>query len=163
MDEPSDGPRTASLIVTAGPAILGPENLREAIGAGASAVRISASKYPPGEIAQIADAVVAAARALDREVDLLLDLPGSKIRFTNDAGFALAGAEQVRVWYQPVPTRRESPVPEIGISGADLGAVIEPGDILIAGDGDDALRVESVADDHCVAHPLTSGIYVIAS
>jgi len=157
MGAPTEGPRTASLIVTAGPSILSPDNVRRAIGAGASAVRISASKFPPDLMAQMADAVVAAAKELGRPVDLLLDLPGSKSRFTNDDGFALAGAERVRVWYQSVPARRDSAVPEIGISGTDLGAVIEPGDVLIAGDGEDALQVESVADDHCVAHPLTSG------
>ncbi|MFI5925882.1 pyruvate kinase [Micromonospora sp. NPDC051543] len=154
---PTEGPRTSSLVASAGPAIFSPENFRKAIAAGASAIRVSASKYPLDVLAEKADVVVAAAKELERPVDLWLDLPGSKSRFTNDDFFPLAGLERVRVWYQPVPARRDIAVPEIGLTGDDLGAIIEPGDILIAGDGEDALRVESVAEDHCMAQPLTFG------
>lgn len=146
-----------SVTVTVGPAIAAPEILGELMRREVSAFRFSGSKYTVAELNAMAVTVADAAYAAGRSVDLLLDLPGSKTRLTNDGGFPLKGADRVRVAFGPAPARRDLPLPEIGMTGPPLGALIEVGDVLVLGDGENALRVEACFADHCIAIPLTTG------
>jgi pyruvate kinase len=143
------------IIVTIGPNSESPEDAREIIKQGANSFRFPASKFPAAALAEQAEMVAGLARDAGVELDLLLDLPGSKSRLTNPGGFLLAGIDRLKVNYAPVPANRDAELPEIGISGLDLSGVIDVGDILVLGDGEDALQVERTADDHCITVPLT--------
>jgi len=146
-----------SLIATMGPAILSPQTLHGAIARGVSAVRFSASKFSADELAAQARQTAETGASLGRPLDLLLDLPGAKTRLTNEDFFSLAGLERLHVLYHPAPARRDGPLPQIGTTGMAIAPYIEPGDILVLGDGEDALRVESCTTEGCVTRPLTHG------
>ncbi|MFD9004275.1 pyruvate kinase [Streptomyces sp. NPDC059582] len=146
-----------SLIATMGPAILSPRTLHDAIARGVSALRFSASKFSAGELAAQAQRTAGIGAALGRPLDLLLDLPGAKTRLTNEDFFPLAGVERLHVLFHPAPARPELPVAQIGTTGMAIAPYIEPGDILVLGDGENALRVESRTADGCMTRPLTHG------
>lgn len=145
------------VVVTIGPASQSPESIREIIKQGANSFRFPASKFPAAALAEQAATVARIAGEAGVTLDLLLDLPGSKSRLTNDDGFPLEGIDRLRVNYGPTPANRDAALPEVGITGLDLSRVIDVGDILVLGDGEDALRVERTADDHCLVIPLTTG------
>ncbi|MBK3648037.1 pyruvate kinase, partial [Streptomyces sp. MBT33] len=146
-----------SLIATMGPALLSPQTLHGAVARGVSALRFSASKFSADELAAQARRTAETGAALNRPLDLLLDLPGAKSRLTNEDWFPLAGVERLRVLFGPAPARRDLDVPEIGTTGMAIGPYIEPGDVLVLGDGENALRVESRTADGCLTRPLTQG------
>ena len=146
-----------AIVVTMGPSTDSPESIRRAAELGATAFRFPSSKFAPEILAKKAIQVSEIVRASGVAVELLLDLPGSKTRFTNDDGFALAGLDVVRINYDATPGRRDASPPELGLTGSDVSGQIEAGDTLIVGDGEDALRIETVAADHCLARPLTTG------
>jgi pyruvate kinase len=147
-----------ALIATVGPATRSREAMTELFELGVGALRFSASKFGPGELAAQAADAQAAARASDRPVELLLDLPGVKNRFTNARPLDLAQVSRFRVVHGTRSAREDGPVPELGLSAPEWGRGIELGDVLLLGDGEDAARVVSVAEDHCVAQPLTRGV-----
>jgi pyruvate kinase len=146
-----------SLIATMGPALLSPQTLHDAVARGVSAIRFSASKFSSDELAAQAERTAGIGAALGRPLDLLLDLPGAKTRLTNEDWFSLAGVERLRVLFGPAPARRDLPLPEIGTTGMAIAPYIEPGDVLVLGDGENALLVESCTADGCVTRPLTHG------
>ncbi|MGW1728826.1 pyruvate kinase [Streptomyces sp. NPDC002306] len=146
-----------SLIATIGPALLETQTLREAIDRGVSALRFSASKFSAGELAAQAAHTARIAAGLGRPVDLLLDLPGAKTRLTNEDFFPLAGIERLHVLFTPAPAVRDGAHARIGTTGMAIAPYIEAGDVLVLGDGENALRVESCTADGCVTRPLTHG------
>jgi pyruvate kinase len=145
------------VIVTIGPSSESPEDAQKIIKQGANSFRFPASKVPAAVLAEQAVMVANLARDAGVELDLLLDLPGSKSRLTNHDGFLLAGIDRLKINYAPVAADRDAELPELGISGLDLSGVIDVGDILVLGDGEDALKVERTNDDHCIAVPLSTG------
>ncbi|KOG32613.1 pyruvate kinase [Streptomyces resistomycificus] len=145
------------IVVTLGPATQEPAVLEQVVKAGADSFRFPASKASVASLADLASRVAALAAGLGQSPDLLLDLPGAKTRFTNDDQFSLAGLSRVRVHFTPVPSDVHREVPVLGLTGADISGQVEPGDLILIGDGEDALRVEHVAPDHCVTIPLSGG------
>ncbi|WP_405880994.1 pyruvate kinase [Streptomyces sp. NBC_01136] len=145
------------IVVTVGPATQEPAVLEQVVKAGADSFRFPASKASVASLADLASSVSSVAAGFGRTPDLLLDLPGSKTRFTNDDQFSLAGISRVRVHFGPVPSDVHRDVPVLGLTGSDISGQVDPGDIILIGDGEDALRVERVESDHCVAIPLSAG------
>ncbi|MFD9004274.1 pyruvate kinase [Streptomyces sp. NPDC059582] len=145
------------IVVTLGPATAPPEVLEQVVKAGADSFRFPASKASVASLAALASRVSSVAAGLGRSPDLLLDLPGAKTRFTNDDQFSLAGLSHLQVHFGPVPSDVHRDVPVLGLTGSDISALVGPGDIILIGDGEDALRVERVEADHCVATPLSAG------
>jgi pyruvate kinase len=145
------------IVVTLGPATQDPEVLEQVVKAGADSFRFPASKASVASLAELASQVSSVAAGLGRTPDLLLDLPGAKTRFTNDDQFSLAGIRAVQVHFGPVPSDVHRDVPVLGLTGSDISGQVDPGDVILIGDGEDALRVESVEADHCVATPLSAG------
>ena len=145
------------IVVTLGPATQDPAILEQVVKAGADSFRFPASKASVASLAELAAGVSSVAAGLGRTPDLLLDLPGAKTRFTNDDQFSLKGVSRVLVHFAPVPSDVHRDVPVLGLTGADISGRVDAGDILLVGDGEDALRVERVEPDHCVTIPLTTG------
>ncbi|MGW2834899.1 pyruvate kinase [Streptomyces sp. NPDC001286] len=145
------------IVVTLGPATQDPAILEQVVKAGADSFRFPASKASVASLADLAAGVSSVAAGLGRTPDLLLDLPGAKTRFTNDDQFSLKGVSRVLVHFAPVPSDVHRDVPVLGLTGADISGRVDAGDILLVGDGEDALRVERVEPEHCVTIPLTTG------
>ncbi|WP_167759104.1 pyruvate kinase [Blastococcus sp. TF02A_35] len=144
------------IVITVGPNTSTPESWRQIIDSGADAFRFPASKFGVDVLTDQAWSVAKEADGLGAKLDLLLDLPGSKTRLTNDNGFPLDPQRPVRVAFSPEEADPRLDPPRLGISGGGLDEVAV-GDVLVTGDGEEALAVEAVADDHCIARPLTSG------
>ncbi|MFF1659159.1 pyruvate kinase [Streptomyces sp. NPDC058255] len=146
------------IVITLGPSTTTKESIQRVLKAGVDGIRFPASKFSPEELAVRAVEVDAIAREMGCRPDLYLDLPGSKTRFSNDDGFDLRGLPRVRVNFAATPADRDAELPELGLTGAGFSRPLEPGDVMVVGDGEDALRVTEIAADHCVAEPLTSGV-----
>ncbi|MFF0745855.1 pyruvate kinase [Streptomyces sp. NPDC004111] len=147
-----------ALLATVGPATGDRATMTALIRLGVGGLRFSASKFGPAQLAAQAADALAASRAAGRPVELLLDLPGVKTRFTNTRPLDLAAVRRFRVVHGARPAREGGEVPELGLSAPQWGRRLARGDVLLLGDGEDAARVVSVAADHCVAEPLTGGV-----
>lgn len=147
-----------NIIVTFGPSSMEPGVAERLMHAGADAFRFPASKVPVEELARQAAEIAALAEKAGRPQDLLLDLPGAKSRFTNDIEFPLTGIQRIRVDFAPTPSDEHAAVPRLGLSGNDIGHLLEAGDVILVGDGEDALRVDEILDGHCLTTPLTRGM-----
>ncbi|MGW4443424.1 pyruvate kinase [Streptomyces sp. NPDC004682] len=147
-----------TMLATIGPATRAPETMAALIRLGVSGFRFSASKFGVVELAAQAADARAAGRAVGRPVELLLDLPGSKVRFTNADSLDLGVTPRIRISYAQQHTRYGPDMPELGLSDPELGADIAPGDILLIGDGELAARVVSASGTHCVAESIDGGV-----
>ena len=145
------------VVATVGPACSSPEVLGDLLKAGVDVFRFTASKTPVTRLVTLAGVVRDLAADLDLPVELLLDLPGAKPRLTNDAYLDLAGVTELVLRFDGGPSEVTGPVPVLGVSG--LGDPLpEVGDLVVVGDGEDALRIVGQADGSCTAVPLTAGV-----
>ncbi|NTU72542.1 MAG: pyruvate kinase, partial [Coriobacteriia bacterium] len=87
--------RRTKIVATLGPATDSPEVLSAVLGAGVDVVRLNAAHATVRELATRLDEVRSAAAALGREVGVLVDLPGPKIRVGEVAdGVVLIAGEE---------------------------------------------------------------------
>jgi pyruvate kinase len=137
--------RRTKIVATLGPATDDTKVLDEVIGAGVDVVRINLSHGTHDEHAQRAEWVRNRARATGRQVGLLADLQGPKIRigrfrdgsvqlaqgdlFTLDTALALDSGDQARV----------------GVTFKSLAGDVSRGDTLLLDDGQIVLWVNEVA------------------
>jgi len=77
---PSSSRRRTKIVATVGPASREPEVLRELVGAGVDVFRLNFSHGTSSEHAENVERIRAAAREAGREVGILGDLPGPKLR-----------------------------------------------------------------------------------
>ena len=140
-------------MVTHGPAFSDPALISRAIEYGVRAFRFSASKHPLRTLTKQARFVEALGRDQGAELDLMLDLPGAKPRLANDEPIDLSRTERLRI-----ALGRAARPGEIGVTCAELVEHLEEGDILVLGDGEDALKVVMIDEDVVEARPLTRGI-----
>jgi len=139
--------RRTKIVATLGPATSTPEVLERLIDAGADVLRLNFSHGSQDQQLQLVNDVRAITRRLNKDVALLGDLQGPKIRIdrfrngsvrlTKDAAFALdaslatdAGDERA-----------------VGITYKDLPADVSAGDVLLLADGQIVLSVLSVKGD----------------
>jgi pyruvate kinase len=147
-----------ALLATIGPATRAPETMAALVRLGVSGFRFSASKFGVAELAAQAADARAASRAVGRPVDLLLDLPGSKIRFSNAEILDLGATPVFRIHFGASPQECDPGMPEVGLPHPELGREIAVGDILLVGDGEIALRAVSVSEGCCTVEALTGGL-----
>ncbi|MCT2582272.1 pyruvate kinase [Actinophytocola gossypii] len=147
------------VVATVGPACSSREVLGDLLKAGVDVFRFTASKTPVAQLAALAEVVRELAADLGLPVELVLDLPGAKPRLTNDAYLDLAGVTELVLRFDAGPSDLTGPVPRLGVSGLGPG---DPrpsvGDLVVIGDGEDALRIVEHAAGSCRAVPLTTGV-----
>jgi pyruvate kinase len=138
--------RHVKIVATLGPAVAERENLEAIIDAGVDVTRINcAHGTPEGRARMIAD-VRSIAESRRRQIPILLDLQGLKIRTGPLAGTTpamLARGSKVRVYPHPVETTSE----QIGVTYPDLLRVIGPGSRIVLADGLIEMLVESVEEE----------------
>lgn len=135
--------RRVKIVTTLGPAVAGPERLRELILAGADMVRINAAHGTPESRARLIDDVRAVADELGNKVPVLFDLRGLKIRtgpLKGEDPVGFARGTEVVVVPRPEPTEEG----RIGIDYEDLLAVIRTGSRILISDGLIELLVERI-------------------
>jgi pyruvate kinase len=130
--------RRTKIIATLGPATDSPEVLRDLLRAGADVVRLNAAHAGIDELDARLGAVRDAAAALDRQVGVLVDLAGPKIRI----GEVTSGT--ILLEGEPFEIRAEKCIGDTAracISYAGLAGDVAPGDRILLDDGRIELEV----------------------
>ncbi|GIX37066.1 MAG: pyruvate kinase [Silanimonas sp.] len=150
--------RRTKILATLGPATDAPGVIEALLDAGVNAVRLNFSHGSADQHAQRIAAVRAVAARTGREIGVLADLPGPKIRIERFAegrvslktgqGFALV-------------CRADAPAgdaTQVGCSYLGLPGDVGPGDTLLLDDGLIALRVRRVEGEVVHTEVLTDGV-----
>ena len=150
--------RRTKILATLGPATDAPGVIEALLDAGVNAVRLNFSHGNADQHARRIAAVRAVAARTGREIGVLADLPGPKIRIERFAegrvslktgqGFALV-------------CRADAPAgdaTQVGCSYLGLPGDVGPGDTLLLDDGLIALRVARVAGEVVHTEVLTDGL-----
>ncbi|SDG83699.1 pyruvate kinase [Lentzea fradiae] len=147
------------VVATVGPACSSEEALADLLKAGVGVFRFTASKTPVDRLSVLAGTVRDLADGLDLPVELVLDLPGAKPRLTNEEYLDLAGVTELVLRFDGGPSAVTGPVPELGVSGfGPSDALPDAGDLVVVGDGEDALRIVGRSGGTCTAVPLTRNV-----
>lgn len=142
------------IVATLGPATDDPVMLASVVAAGVDVVRLNASHSTRDELASRLTAVRAAAATAGREVGVLLDLPGPKVRVGEVAsGTRLETGTVFTLAASPVvgDARRAS------VSYAGLAGDVAPGARILIDDGRIELLVESVSESETHARVVAGG------
>jgi len=150
--------RRTRIIATLGPATDAEGVLEDLIRAGVNVVRLNFSHGAPEQHAARASAVRNIAHRLGREVGVLVDLQGPKIRiekFAEGRVVLKAGQAFALVCKEDAPLGDINQVP---MSYLGLVNDVSVGDTLLLDDGLVAMRVERIEDEtiHCIV--LTDGV-----
>jgi pyruvate kinase len=137
--------RCTKIVATLGPATDDPAVLAAMLRAGVDVVRVNFSHGTVDDHLRRIEAVRAAARAVPREVGILADLGGPKIRIES----FLAGRTQL---VEGAPFALDTALDPgagtdavVGVAYQDLTSDVRAGDVLLLNDGQIVLEVERVA------------------
>ncbi len=145
------------IVATLGPASDAPGMLGKLIAAGVDVVRLNLSHGEPDDHRARARAVRAAAQAAGRELGVLADLQGPKIRietFANGPVELVEGAGFVLDCRADVPPGDAT---RVGVSYHGLPGDVRAGDVLLLDDGLVALTVHEVAGTEIRCQVLVGG------
>ena len=140
----SEHRRRTRIVATLGPATDPPEVLEAMLRAGVDVVRLNFSHGDPSAQVARGEAVRAIAAKIGREVGILADLPGPKIRVETFAAGKVqlkAGNRFDLVASLDVPPGDET---QVGVSYLELPGDVAPGDVLLLDDGLVQLKVDAV-------------------
>ena len=143
--------RQTKIIATLGPASDAPEVLREMFAAGVDVCRINMSHGKPEDQLERTRRVREAAAQVGKEVAILVDLQGPKIRletFSNDR-IELASGDSFILDASPDPKLGNQQ--RCGVTYKGLAADVTAGDLLLLDDGLITMQVREVRGDqiHC--------------
>lgn len=153
--------RRVKIVATLGPAVATEADLGALIDAGMDVARINCAHGTHEERAAMIANVRSAAEKRGRNVPILMDLRGLKLRTGPVEGHTavpLARGGKIKVYPEPVTTTRQ----QMGIGYPKLLDVLVPGARVLVADGLIELLVEEVHADHAVCSigrggPLASG------
>jgi len=150
--------RRTKIIATLGPASNSAEVLEALLQAGVNIVRLNFSHGDAAQHAALAEMARSIAARLGREVGVLVDLQGPKIRIEKFA----AGRVSVRAG-QPFELLCQADAAagdehRVGVSYLGLVTDVHPADTLLLDDGLIALRVESITGTSIHTTVLTDGV-----
>jgi pyruvate kinase len=150
--------RRTKIIATLGPATDPPDVLRGVIEAGADILRINLSHGSHEEQAARAKQVREVARGLNREVAILADLRGPKIRIESfiDGSVTLQSGDvfTLDASDQPAPGNKS----RVGLTYKGLAGDVSPGDLLMLDDGLLTMRVVEIKAKEIFCEVETGGI-----
>ena len=144
--------RRTKIVATLGPATDAPDVLAELIAAGADVLRLNFSHGHADEQRERVALVRKIAADIGRNVAIMADLQGPKIRIESfqDGGIELANGQSFVLDTEMDP--RGGTTEHVGVAYRNLVKDVTAGDILLLDDGQIVLEVESVRDGrvHCV-------------
>ncbi len=149
--------RRTKILATLGPATDAPGVLEAIIAAGVDVVRLNFSHGDPDSHRARAEAVREVARRLGREVGILVDLPGPKIRIDR---FADGKVQLIAGNRFDLLARADAALgtaAEVGVSYLGLPGDVAPGDVLLLDDGMVQLRVTLVDGERISTVVLNDG------
>jgi len=146
--------RRTRIVATLGPATDPPEVLEAVLRAGVDVVRLNFSHGDPSAQVARGEAVRAMAAKIGREIGILADLPGPKIRVETfvDGKVALKAGNR----FDLVASLDAPPgdATQVGVSYLELPGDVLPGDVLLLDDGVVQLEVTAVEGERIVTRVL---------
>ena len=150
--------RRTRILATLGPATDAPGVLDALIAAGVDCVRLNFSHGDPSAQVKRAHDLREAAQRAGREIGILADLPGPKIRVERFA----EGKVVLKTGERFDLVARENPEPgdasQVGVSYLGLPGDVAAGDVLLLDDGMVQLRVEAVEGERIVTTVLNDSV-----
>jgi pyruvate kinase len=147
--------RSTKIVATIGPSSSEPEVLERMIAAGMDVARLNFAHGSPEQHAEMADAIRGAADRTGREVAILGDLPGPKLRLGPVAGGVAELARDARVVLTPQEV--EGTAERLPVAWQGFSELVDEGDVCYLADGAVRLRVDGVADGEVVTKVEVGG------
>jgi pyruvate kinase len=147
--------RSTKIVATIGPASRKPEVLERMIRAGMDVARLNFAHGSPDQHAETARWVREAAERAAREVAILGDVPGPKLRIGPVAGGVAELGRGTEVTLTPEPV--EGTPQRLPVAWQGLAELVDEGDVCYLADGAVRLRVASVHDGEVVTKVEVGG------
>jgi pyruvate kinase len=147
--------RSTKIVATIGPASRDPDVLERMIGAGMDVARLNFAHGSPDQHAETATWIRAAAERAGREVAILGDVPGPKLRLGPVAGGVaeLVRDEQVVL----TPENVDGTAERLSVAWEGLSELVDEGDVCYLADGAVRLRVEQISNGDILARVEVGG------
>ena len=146
--------RRTRIVATLGPATDPPEVLESVLRAGVDVVRLNFSHGDPSAQVARGEAVRAMALKIGREIGILADLPGPKIRVETFAAGKVALKAGTRFDLVASLAAPPGDASQVGVSYLELPGDVVPGDVLLLDDGVVQLEVTAVEGERIVTTVL---------
>jgi pyruvate kinase len=140
--------RSTKIVATVGPASREPRVLEEMMAAGMDVARLNFAHGEPEQHAETVERIRAAAEAVGRDVAVLQDVPGPKLRIGPVSG----GVCELEVGSRLVLTAEqvEGDSDRLTVTLPGLSSLMRPGDVAYLADGSIRLRVREIHDGEVV-------------
>ena len=147
--------RRTKIVATLGPATHNPEILHGLISVGADVLRLNFSHGTPEDHARLVAMVRKAAERAGREVGLLGDIPGPKLRLGDIDGdvMHLRNGQSLVLTTSSANGRRGA----IPVAWQGLPEAVQRNDVIYLADGSIRLRVQDTAEDEVLTKVETGG------
>src|SRR6187200_2551431 len=147
--------RSTKIVATIGPASKSPDVLQEMISAGMDVARLNFAHGTSEQHAEIAAAVREGAERAGRDVAILGDLPGPKLRLGPVSGGVAELARDSRVVL--TAERVEGTADRLPVAWEGFSELVDKGDALYLADGAVRLRVGSVDGSEVITQVEVGG------
>src|ERR671925_1940469 len=147
--------RWTKIVATTGPASKDVEVLEQMVASGMDVARLNFAHGDSAQHAEIAAAIRTAAERAGRDVAILGDLPGPKLRLGPVAGGVAELARDARVVL--TPREVEGTAERLPVAWQGFAELVDEGDICYLADGAVRLRVDQVADGEVVTKVEVGG------
>ena len=148
--------RSTKIVATIGPASSDPEILERLIAAGVDVARLNLAHATPEHHAATAASIRSAAEHVGREVAILADIPGPKLRIGPMAGGVAELGRGSRVVLTPSDV--EGTAERLPVAWQGLAELVHEGDVCYLADGAVRLRVDGISDGEVLARVEVGGI-----
>ncbi|MGH8495362.1 MAG: pyruvate kinase [Gammaproteobacteria bacterium] len=149
--------RRTKIVATLGPATDDPEVLAELLRAGANVVRVNFSHGTTEDVERRTKLVRKVAADIGREVGVLGDLSGPKIRIQRFAAGSVELARGDRFVLDTSLDENAGTAEAVGVTYPQLARDVAPGDVLLLDDGHIVLDVESVEGSRVICRVNVGG------
>jgi pyruvate kinase len=147
--------RSTKIVATIGPASRDPDVLQRMIAAGMDVARLNFAHGSPDQHAETAEWIRAAAERADREVAILGDVPGPKLRLGPVAGGVAELVRDERVVL--TPQQVDGTAERLSVAWEGLSELVDEGDVCYLADGAVRLRVDGVSNGDVLARVEVGG------
>jgi pyruvate kinase len=147
--------RFTKIVATIGPASRDPDVLEQLIRAGVDVARLNFAHGDPEQHAETVSWVRQAAERVGREVAVLADVPGPKLRIGPVAGGVAELGRGSRVVLSPGGP--DGTAQRLSIAWEGFAELVAPGDICYLSDGAVRLRVDEISDGDVLARVEVGG------
>ncbi len=150
--------RRTKIVATLGPSTDDPEVLKKMIAAGLDVVRVNFSHGDTKDHIRRVELVRRCSREMGKEVGVLADLQGPKIRIERFREGRVVLEEGARFVLDAACPPEAGDRERVGITYKELPNDVQPGDILLLDDGAIVLSVESVTETEITCRVEVGGV-----